>query len=192
MSHCLLLHKLDHHGIRGSIFEWTTSFLSRYSQRVVCYGSTSAPVNVTSGVLQGIVLGPLLFLIYINDLPNAISSCCSLFADDYLLYRQINNKNDQEILQHELHSLEEWANKWLMTFNVNKCEALQIPLRNILTFYYTLYDQPLQIVNEARYWELSLTPSLISTTISTLYVKKTNGGLGFLKMNIIYLHANVK
>ena len=100
---------------------------------------------------QGTVLGPLLFLMYINDLPSAISSCCSLFADDCILYRQFNNKNDQGILQHDLHSLEEWSNKWLMTFNVNKCEALQISLRNILTFSYTLYDQPLQNVNEARY-----------------------------------------
>ena len=92
-----------------------SSFLSGCSQRVVCNGFISAPVYVTSGVLQGTILEPLLFLAYINDLPGIISSCCSLFADDCLLYRQINNKDDQEILQNYLHNLEQWANKWLMT-----------------------------------------------------------------------------
>ena len=90
VSHCILLHKLDHYGIRGSTFEWISSFLTGRSQRVVCNGCVSDAVNVTSGVPQGAVLGPLtlLFLIYINDLPNCITSCCSLFADDCLLYRQ--------------------------------------------------------------------------------------------------------
>ena len=98
VSHCLLLHKLDHYGIRGPTFEWISSFLTGRSQRVVCNGCVSDAVNVTSGVPQGTVLGPLLFLIYINDLPNCITSCCSLFADDCLLYRQIYNKDDQETL----------------------------------------------------------------------------------------------
>jgi len=83
VSHRLLLHKLNYYyGIRGSTFKWISSFLSGRSQRIVCNGFTSAPVNVTSGVPQGTVLGPLLFLVYINDLPDIISSCCSLFADD--------------------------------------------------------------------------------------------------------------
>ena len=95
VSHCLLLHKLDHYGIRGPTFEWISSFLTGRSQRVVCNGCVSDAVNVP----QGSVLGLLLFLIYINDLSNCITSCCSLFADDCLLYRQIYNKDDQETLQ---------------------------------------------------------------------------------------------
>ena len=83
MHFTLLLHKLDHHGIRGSTFKWISSFLSGCSQRVVCNGFTSAPVNVTSGVPQETAL---LFLVYINDLPDIMCSCCGLFADDYLLY----------------------------------------------------------------------------------------------------------
>ena len=64
VSHCLLLHKLDHYGIRGPTFEWISSFLIGRSQRVICNGCVSDAVNVTSGVPQGTVLGPLLFLMY--------------------------------------------------------------------------------------------------------------------------------
>jgi len=87
------------------------SFLQGRSQRVVCNGCTSNPINVTSDVPQGSVLGLLLFLIYINDLPDHILSSCSLFADDCLLYRQINNEVDKEILQYDFHNLELWAKK---------------------------------------------------------------------------------
>jgi len=97
------------------------------------------------------VLGPLLLLIYINDLPDCISSSCSLFADDSLLYRKVHSKADQEALQQDLENLQEWANKWLMTFNINKCEVLQISLqRTIVKNSYLLYDQPLKLVNEAK------------------------------------------
>ena len=160
VPHHLLLHKLDHYGIRSSTFKWISSFLSGRSQRVVCNGYTSAPVNVTSGVPQGTVLGPLLFLVYINDLPDTISSCCSLFADDCLLYRQIKNKNDQEILQHDLHNLEQWAKKWMMIFNVDKCQVLQTSLRNIFTFSYTLYNHFLENVNEAKYLGIAIDSKL--------------------------------
>ena len=100
-------------------------------------------MDVISGVPQGTVLGPLLFLIYINDLPDCISSSCSLFADDCLLYRKVHSKADQEALQQDLENLQEWANKWLMTFNINKCEVLQISLQHtIIENSYLLYNQP--------------------------------------------------
>ena len=90
--------------------EWYTMVLSQISN----------VMDVTSGVPQG----SLLFLIYINDLPDCISSSCSLFADDCLLYRTVHSKADREALHQDLESLHEWANKWLMTFNINKCEVL--------------------------------------------------------------------
>ena len=96
-------------------------------------------------------MGPLLFLIYINDLPDYVSSCCSLFADDCLIYRQINDKFDQDMLQQDLQNLQLWASKWLMTFNLNKCAVLQISLRNMVDHSYILYDHPLQNVNKAKY-----------------------------------------
>ena len=192
VPHHLLLHKLDHYGIRGSTFKWISSFLSGRSQRVVCNGYTSAPVNVTSGVPQGTVLGPLLFLVYINDLPDTISSCCSLFADDCLLYRQIKNKNDQEILQHDLHNLEQWAKKWMMIFNVDKCQVLQTSLRNIFAFPYTLYNHFLENVNEAKYLGIVIDSKLNFNKHIDSVCKKANSALAFLKRNLSSCKCEMK
>ena len=90
VSHKLLLLKLKFYGITGKIINWIESFLSNRKQQVVCEGSTSEAASVTSGVPQGSVLGPLLFLAFINDLPNSIESTCHLFADDCLLIELSN------------------------------------------------------------------------------------------------------
>ena len=90
----------------------------------------ASSIDVISGVPQGTVLGPLLFLVYINDLPDCVSSSCSLFADDCLSYRPICSADDSPILQEDLLQIEEWANKWMMIFNTDKCEVLQVTLSN--------------------------------------------------------------
>ena len=123
--HCLKL-KLEYYGIRHKALQWISSFLDQRTQHVVCSGHNSVPIDVTSGVPQSTVLGPLLFLIYINDLPDLITSSCSLFADDCLLYRKIDTPDNCETLQSDLYKLETWANEWLMSFNINKCEVIQI------------------------------------------------------------------
>ena len=86
MSHQLLTIKLDYYGIRGSTLRWINSFLLDRTQKLI---SVSYTVNVTSAVPQGSVLGPILFLIYINDLPNSLSSKVRLFADDAIVYRKL-------------------------------------------------------------------------------------------------------
>ena len=91
VSHHHLKLKLEYYGVRNQTLKWISSFLEDRTQCVVCGGYTSDPANIISGVPQGTVLGPLLFLIYINDLPECVSSMCSLFADDYLVYRKIES-----------------------------------------------------------------------------------------------------
>ena len=96
--------KLDYYGIRGKTLQWITSFLHNRSQQVVIEGTYSSPCKVTSGVPQGTVLGPTLFLLYINDLISNIQSTVRLFADDCLIYRPNNSPNDHQLLQQDLNT----------------------------------------------------------------------------------------
>ena len=94
---------------------------------VLCWRQhTSSPATVTSGVPQGTVLGPLLFLIYINDLPLKVPSTTRLFADDSLLYRRIKSPDGAQNIQEGLDKLQEWERDWQMSFNANKSEVIRI------------------------------------------------------------------
>ena len=104
MSHHHLLFKLDYYGIRGDTFNWVSSFLTGRTQRVICGGYIS---NVLSGMPQGSVLGPLLLLLYINDISH-LDSTCHLYADDCILYRNIKSIQDTVLLQKDLYLLEQW------------------------------------------------------------------------------------
>ena len=120
VSHRRVLAKIHDYGIRGKLYDWVKTFLTERKQRVVVNGEYSDWVSVTSGVPQGTVTGPLWFLIFINDLPNNISSKIRLFADDCVIYRTIRGPSDADLLQQDLHKLTEWQNKWLMRFNEKK------------------------------------------------------------------------
>ena len=98
VPHCRLLHKIQHYGVTGRTNKWIQSWLFHRQQRVVLDGSTSSDSQVLSGVPQGTVLGPLMFLLYVNDIRAKVSPQTSikLFADDCLLYRTINSVADEE------------------------------------------------------------------------------------------------
>ena len=123
VPHRRLLHKLEYYGIRGSTHKWINSWLSVRTQQVVLDGQSSDPVPVLSGVPQGSVLGPVLFLIFINDLPDNIRSSVRLFADDCVLYRNIHSLQDCLTLQEDLTSLGQWEADWQMKFNIAKCHS---------------------------------------------------------------------
>ena len=112
--------------IRGSTHKWTNSWLSGRTQQVVLDGQASDPVSVLSGVPQGSVLGPILFLMFINDLPYNIRSSVRLIADDCVLYRNIYSIQDCFILQEDLTSLGQWEADRQMKFNVAKCHSLRV------------------------------------------------------------------
>ena len=120
VAHARLAQKLNFYGIRGQLLQWLQSFLANRSQQVVVDGRQSSLCNVTSGVPQGSVLGPVLFLLYINDIVTNIHSQMRLFADDCLIYRPIHSPEDQNILQSDLDKLSAWADVWQMKFNVQK------------------------------------------------------------------------
>ena len=117
VPHKRLINKLDSYNIRKEIINWIEAFLTNIKQKVVVNGKESKWHHITSGMPQGSVLGPLLFVLlglYINDLPELTKSDTFLFVDDIKIFRTIINKNDLGILQHNLNTLEQWSNKWLL------------------------------------------------------------------------------
>ena len=111
----------------GNINRWIRSFLTDRKQRVVIGGDHSEWADVASGVPQGTVMGPLLFLVYINDLPDNIKSSVRLFADDCVIYKEIKSNQDAKILQKDLETLSAWEKLWQMKFNKDKCYVLRFP-----------------------------------------------------------------
>ena len=109
-----LLLKLHRFGINKDVITWIGSFLSNRTQRVVLDGEESDPCPVMSGVPQGSVLGPCLFLLYINDMSDMIRINIRLFGDDTIMYLTVTNKTDCQALQADLTKLETWESEWLM------------------------------------------------------------------------------
>jgi hypothetical protein len=115
-----LMYKLKSNGIRGNVLNWIEHFLTERKQRVLVNDQYSSWSKVTSGVPQGTILGPLLFLVFINDICDALNCTCRLYADDCIIYRPIQGINDVVSLQMDLNKLHEWSTKWLLNFNVKK------------------------------------------------------------------------
>ena len=126
VPHKRLLSKLRAYGIKGNICKWIEDFLKGRDQRVTVNGARSEWERIISGVPQGTVLGPILFVIFINDLPDLLESLLFLFADDSKISREIQNETDQEILQEDLNRMNEWSKEWLLEFHPDKLKHLQI------------------------------------------------------------------
>ncbi len=133
VPHNRLLTKVYNCGIRGEAFQWIKNFLFDRSQCVVVNGKLSSRSKVSSGIPQGSVLGPLLFTIFINDLPDNVISHIKIFADDTKIYNSIDNSL---VLNSDLNTLVDWSDRWLLPFNIDKCKVLHYGKRNAETMYY--------------------------------------------------------
>ena len=187
VPHQRLLGKLSFYGIKGPLLNWIAAFLKGRHQRVVVGGMTSGQVPLESGVPQGSVLGPLLFLLHIiNDLPNGVTSQVRLFADDCLLYRPIRSMVDQEGFQRDLEALEQWATTWGMIFNANKCYLMNITrTRNHLTHNCSLNNHILQTVTREKY--LGNTISLLASPMWPIGNPEMLSTSNFYGGNVIYM-----
>jgi hypothetical protein len=177
--------KLEHYGIRGQTLSWIRAFLANRTQEVVVEGTSSHTGRVTAGVPQGSVLGPTLFLVFINDLGKNIQSKIRLFADDTILYRAIRSRNDQCLLQKDLDALGEWERKWLMEFNVTKCHVLSVTdKQKPLPPTYTLHGHTLEEVKSAKYLGVELTSHINWKNHVTNITAKANRTSAFVYRNL--------
>ena len=120
-------------------------------------GERSFPCEVLSGVPQGTVLGPILFLVYINDIVDGLRSSTNLFADDCALYRNIESEEDSGLLQDDLNSPHNWGIRWNMNLNVSKCFSMTITLnRNIIHSKYNINRVPVENLDSYKYLGVNL------------------------------------
>ena len=148
VPHMRLLCKLKSYGISGKLYSWIESFLSERCQQVSIGGCCSSMVPVTSGVPQGSVLGPLLFLLYVNDLPEAVNCPVKLFADDTKLYSGIASESDALRMQADLDSLVQWSDSWQMPFNEDKCKVMHVGSANKAFSFHMKGDQLVRLPAE--------------------------------------------
>ena len=133
VSHKRLAIKLESYGIASKLLKWISCFLSNRLQWVKVGTSCSNKSNVISGIPQGSILGPTLFAIYINDLPNCLTRQCKMFADDI----KIHNKSlNHDIVQMDINNMLKWSSNWCLYFNTNKCSALHSGERNTYSDYF--------------------------------------------------------
>ena len=127
VSHTALINKLRQYKIGGPLLQWFASYLHGRQQRVTILGATSSKKPVCSGVPQGSILGTVLFLLYVNDLPDAVTnSSVACFADDTKIFRRVDSVTDAMLLQEDLNNLESWSNSCGLVFNEEKCKSLSI------------------------------------------------------------------
>ena len=185
VNHEKLLLKLHSYGIRQETLKWIQAFLSNRQQQVVIENECSDSVSVTSGVPQGSVLGPILFLIYINDLPDTIKSKVRLFADDTAVYIAVSSLEDAATLQRDLDRLCLWEDEWDMEFNPDKCTVIHITRsKKPIPSSYVLHGRVLETVPSAKYLGVNISSNLTWNDHIQKVSTSGNRTLGFCKRNI--------
>ena len=153
-----LLFKLRRMGVSGKLLDWFISYLSQRFQRVAMEGCVSDYIQIQAGVPQGSILGPLLFLIYINDIVNDIGSSIRLFADDTTLYLVVDDPNHAaNLLNDDIEKIHNWSNKWLVKFNPNKTEELILSRKTVPPNHPPLFMNNVQIKQVQQHKHLGVT-----------------------------------
>ena len=195
IPHQRLLSKVHAYGIRGQVYEWIRNFLLNRRQRVVLNISKSNWTEVISGVPQGSVLGPILFILHKNDLPDAISCVSKLFADDTKLYRTVDSYGDSNMLQMDLYELDNWSESWQMKFNIQKCKVLHLGKKNPRNFY-LMFDNEneclstIKDIREQTDLGVQMDESLRFEKQISNVVQKANGVLASIKRTFKYINID--
>ena len=180
VPHKRLMAKVRGYGIIDEVGDWIEDWLTGRKQRVVINGSSSTWRDVTSGVPQGSVLGPILFIIYINDLDLGLISKISKFADDTKVGINANNETAVKQLQEDLNRIGEWSQKWQMPFNLDKCKVMHVGQRNE-NAKYELLGKQLEVCNEEKDLGVIITNDLKPSKQCIEAEKKAQKILGYIK-----------
>ena len=188
VPHHFLLHKLKSFGIDGVLYEWFCSYLTGRKQCAIIEGDLSDWCDVASGVPQGSILGPLLFLMYINDMVEELSESTNiaLFADDAKTYSKIKSSNDHQALQRDLSKLEDWSNLWKLKFNSNKCKVLRMSRVLKHDSVYRMNDEILENVTSFNDLVVLITKDLDWQAHIHKKVSKANSVFAFIKRTYGY------
>ena len=158
---------------------WIKNFLSHRRQTVVLHNGNSSWENVISGVPQGSILGPIRFLLYVNDIPSIVSSTAKMLADDKKLYCPVKTIDDCQQLQTDLNSLSNWSSKWLLKINESKCVVLRI--KHSLDYIYSLNGFPLREVPHQKDLGVIVSNTLLPHDHIQSITMKSNQRIGLIR-----------
>jgi len=193
VPHRRLLNKLKYYGITGDLVKWIVQWLTKRSQQVTLENYASSKLPVKSGFPQRTVLGPLMFLLYINDIDENILSTIRLFADDCVIYRIIESVEDSLCLQSDLHTIYSWANKWQMKLNIDKCVVLRCTrLLSPLQLVYKVNDETIKVNEQHRCLGIIFHDHMQWSHHISSMCSKANKSLNFLRLNLSKCNSDVK
>ena len=188
VPHKRLLVKLHGYGISGKLLAWIEAFLTGRKQRVEVNGSRSSWTEVLSGIPQGSVLGPMLFICYINDMSSVVDSPIYLFADDTKVFSSIASVDDHSERPHDLEQLEKWSEKWQPRFNANKCKVMHIGRTNTNSDYAMGTTTLVKTTNE-KDLGIHVDPELTFGKHIETVVNRANRMLGLIRRSYTYLES---
>ncbi|XP_065679099.1 uncharacterized protein LOC101234374 [Hydra vulgaris] len=184
VPHKRLIYKLEAYGFTENLLNWIKSFLHQRFQRIVMGDYVSSWLEVFSGVPQGSVLGPILFIIFVNDISDIVNHPCKIYADDTKLTARLDHPLASQMLQTDIYNIADWCNTWKMKLNLDKCKIMHIGKKN--NFY--VYLMPANSNNSVelastlveRDLGIMITPDLKWHNNSTFATNKANRVLGML------------
>ena len=194
VPHLRLVNKLRGYGIGGNLLEWIKDFLTDRSQFVSVNDSCSDKIPVHSGVPQGSVLGPILFIYYINDMPSVTNCNLKIFADDTKAYTPVTSLNDQDKLQTCINNLSNWTDLWLLKFNSAKCKVLHLGENNPHYDYYMKVNDSLVKLEETTAEKdlgVIIDPTLSFTDHINTTVNKARSLSGLINISITYKSSDI-
>ena len=187
VPHHRLLHNMKSIGIIGRTENRELDKSGR-TQRVQVEDELSSWKSVRSGMSEGSVLGPTLFVIFINDMPDVVRSMCKLFADDAKILRSIKSLDDNKALPDDINNLTEWSARWQLPFNVTKCKSLHIGKRNN-KYVYEMNGQQLEQINVEKDLGVLIDDEMKCHKHTAAAIKEANGILGIIRKSFALLHS---